>query len=137
MNTDPFGDHKTYCFSTTDGHQMSVAEFYTDTEKLIDILIRQLSGIYSHGSMHDKLVSPEYREVLRKRLTTPETLGGMGFEMYDDGMKINFQCDLDETRQPWISDCKIHYEDSQDIINPDYAEQSGAANSMPYYGNLM
>ena len=137
MNTDPFGDHKTYCFSTTDGHQMSVAEFYTDTEKLIDILIRQLSGRYSHGPMHDKLVSPEYREVLRKRLTTPETLGGMGFEMYDDGMKINFQCDLDETRQPWISDCTIHYEDTQDIINPDYAEQSGAVNSMPYYGNLI
>lgn len=137
QNADPYGDHKTYCFSTKDGHQMSVAEFYMDTEKLIDILIRQLSGRYSHGPMHDKLVSPEYREVLRKRLTTPETLGGMGFEMYDDGMKINFQCDLDETRQPWISDCTIHYEDSQDIINPDYAEQSGAANSMPYYGNLM
>ena len=137
QNADPYGDHKTYCFSTTDGHQMSVAEFYTDTEKLIDLLIKQLSGRYSHGPMHDKLVSPEYREVLRKRLTTPETLGGMGFEMYDDGMKINFQCDLDETRQPWISDCKIHYEDSQDIINPDYAEQCGAANSMPYYGNLM
>ncbi len=137
QNADPYGDHKTYCFSTTDGHQMSVAEFYTDTEKLIDLLIKQLSERYSHGPMHDKLVSPEYREVLRKRLTTPETLGGMGFEMYDDGMKINFQCDLDETRQPWISDCKIHYEDTQDIINPDYAEHSGAANSMPYYGNLI
>lgn len=137
QNADPYGDHKTYCFSTTDGHQMSVAEFYTDTEKLIDLLIKQLSGRYSEGTMHDKLVSPEYREILRKRLTTPETLGGMGFEMYADGMCINFQCDLDEKREPWISETKIHYEDSQDILNPEYAEMKTAENSMPYYANML
>ncbi|MBQ9865976.1 MAG: hypothetical protein IJM34_03050 [Lachnospiraceae bacterium] len=137
QNADPYGDHKTYCFSTKDGHQMSVAEFYTDTEKLIDLLIKKLSGRYSHGPMHDKLVSPEYREILRKRLTMPETLGGMGFEMNADSMSINFQCDLDEKREPWISETKIHYEDSQDILNPEYAEMKTAENKMPYYGNML
>ncbi|MBP5608397.1 MAG: hypothetical protein J6X66_09060, partial [Lachnospiraceae bacterium] len=136
MNTDPFGDHKTYCFSTADGHQMSVAEFYTDIEKLIDILTGKLLERYGSGPMHDKLADPGYREVIRKRLSAPETEGGYGFEMFDKGMEIKFQCDPDNGEKPWISEYTLAYEEMQDIIDPEFAELKGTTNSMPYYGNL-
>ena len=136
QNTDPFGDHRTYCYSTADGHLMCAAEFYTDTEKLIDKLIEKAAKNHSSGKTHEKLVSPAYREVLRKRLTTPESLGGMGFEPNSTGMMFRFISDLDESRGVWITEYTVPYDESQDFINPEYAVMEASQNSMPYYGML-
>ncbi|MBP3297154.1 MAG: hypothetical protein J6M27_11290 [Lachnospiraceae bacterium] len=137
QNKDPFGDHKSYCFDTEDGHFMSVADFYTDVEKLIDILIGKVSGNYSEGNpMYKKLVSPAYRETLRQRLTTPETLGGMGFCPGNAGMNISFQNDLDENCSPWITDCNILYKETQELLNPRYATMAAGESYMPFYGMM-
>lgn len=86
--------------------------------------------------MYKKLVSPGYREILRQRLTTPETLGGMGFCPGNAGMNIFFQNDLDENRSPWITDCNILYEETQEILNPRYASMAAGESYMPFYGMM-
>ena len=137
QNKDPYGDHKSYCFDTGDGRFMSVADFYTDVEKLIDILIGKISGNYSESDpRYRKLMSPAYREILRQRLTTPETLDGMGFCPGSSGMNISFQNDLEEKRKPWITDCNILYEETQEILNPRYAVMAAGESYMPYFGMM-
>ncbi|MCR5251620.1 MAG: hypothetical protein K6E50_13540 [Lachnospiraceae bacterium] len=121
QNKDPLGDHLTYCFDAKDGHLMCAAEFYTDTEKLLDMLIKKAEKNNSSGPQHDRLVSPAYREILRTRLNTPNSEGGMGFQPTDEGMLFRFISDLDADRAPWISEYTIAYDESRDIINTAYS----------------
>ena len=129
---DPIGDPQIYCYSSEDGHLMCAAEFYTDIEKLTDQLIEKAAKNYSQERLA-KLKSPAYREIVKKRLNTPESEGGIGFEPGEAGMMFRFICDLDD-REPWISEYTVNYDESQDILNPYYAEMSAVKRTVSPMG---
>ncbi|MBR5420019.1 MAG: hypothetical protein IK115_02595 [Lachnospiraceae bacterium] len=122
---DPRGGYRTCCMDTKDGHLMCAAEFYTDTEKLIDLLCADLLKRHTSEEMQAKIKSAAYREKLARWLETPETEGGMGFDIRRDDMEFRLFFDLDEEREPWITELRLQYEDTQDILNPAYAKEWG------------
>ena len=70
---------------------------------------------------------------MKKRLNTPESEGGIGFEPGEAGMMFRFICDLDD-REPWISEYTVNYDESQDILNPYYAEMSAVKRTVSPMG---
>ena len=117
------GGYRRCCYDTKDGHLMCAAEFYTDTEKLCDLLLAALLSRHNDKTMQEKIRSAAYRERILKMLNTPETQDGIGFDIRKDDMKFSLFFDLDETREPWITELELKYEDTQDILNPAYARE--------------